>query len=46
MGITGDEINLLAVSIAKWLNCNYNKEELKTIRGLLLLIVSNLNSYC
>ena len=45
MDLTGDEINILALSIAKWLNCNYNKEDIKIIRTLLSLIISNLNTY-
>ena len=45
MGSTGDEINLLALSIARLIACNYNKDEIKNIKGLLALIIANLGSY-
>ena len=45
MGFTGDEINLLALSIAKWITSNYNKDDIKDIKCLLALIIANLGSY-
>lgn len=43
--MTADEINLLALSIAKALNCTLSKSELCELCRLLHQIISNINTY-
>lgn len=43
--MTPDEINLLALSIAKSLNCKLSKKELCEICKLLQQIICNISTY-